>query len=131
MWYSMIHNNNQLLKLYDSIPELINVRMDRLLILPEEKEIKIVFDMPRFFDYFPENQTNLEDNVAVIQLVFKNFDSLELVFDVPMFKGNIFITKNLEDKLVVNLEGGINCNFIAEYGEVEEIRTYLLQDDLL
>lgn len=46
MWYSMIHNNNQLLKLYDSIPELINVRIDRLLILPEEKEIKIVFDMP-------------------------------------------------------------------------------------
>lgn len=131
MWYSMIHNNNQLLKLYDSIPELINVRIDRLLILPEEKEIKIVFDMPRFFDYLPENQTNLEDNVAVIQLAFKNFDSLKLVFDVPMLKGNIFITKNLEDKLVVNLEGDINCSFVAEYGEVEEIRTYLLQDDLL
>lgn len=74
----------------------------------------------------PENQTNLEDNVAVIQLDFKNFDSLKLVFDVPMLKGNIFITKNLEDKLVVNLEGDINCSFVAEYGEVEEIRTYLL-----
>lgn len=48
-----------------------------------------------------------------------------------MLKGNIFITKNLEDKLVVNLEGDINCSFVAEYGEVEEIRTYLLQDDLL
>lgn len=131
MWYSMIHNNKKLLKLYDSIPELINIRIDRLLILPEEKEIKIVFDMPRFFDYLPENQTKLEDNVAVIELVFKNFDSLELVFDVPMFKGNIFITRNLEDKLVVNLEGGISGSFIAKYGEVEEIRTYLLHNELL
>lgn len=131
MWYSMIHNNKKLLKLYDSIPELINIRIDRLLILPEEKEIKIVFDMPRFFDYLPENQTKLEDNVAVIELVFKNFDSLDLVFDVPMFKGNIFITRNLEDKLVVNLEGGISGSFIAKYGEVEEIRTYLLHNELL
>lgn len=131
MWYSMIHNNKKLLKLYDSIPELINIRIDRLLILPEKKEIKIVFDMPRFFDYLPENQTKLEDNVAVIELVFKNFDSLELVFDVPMFKGSIFITRNLEDKLVVNLEGGIICSFIANYGTIEEIRTYSLNDELL
>lgn len=126
MWYSVVNNNKNLLKLYDNIPELIDIRIDRLVILPEEKEIKLVFDMPKFFDYLPENQTKLKDNVAVIEISFKNVDNLVIDFDVSMSKANIFITKNLEDKLLVNMGGSINCSFIANYSVIEKIRTYFI-----
>ena len=125
MWCDLLKNNKKIQELYDVIPELLSVRIEEISILSEKKEIHIVFDMPRFFDNFPENKIKSKDNVAVIEVIFRQFYNLNISFDSSRFRGNILIRRSLEKKLVVNLEGNITCDFIAEHGEIKEIRTYI------
>lgn len=126
MWYKEIDNMGFLLKLYNDIPDLNDVQINKIGILEEGDKVTITFNMPRFVDNVPEKWKEFKFDVVEIEFDFIVISKFNIVFNDVNFRSNILIERNRANKLIVKLEGGVSCSFIAEYAMIQKVRGNLL-----
>lgn len=126
MWYKEIDNMRFLLKLYNDIPGLNDVQVNKIEILEEGDKVTIIFNMPRFADNVPEKWKKLKFDVVEIECDFIVISKFHIEFNNVNFRSNILIERDSSNKLIIKIEGGINCSFIAEYAMIQKVRGNLL-----
>lgn len=122
LWIDCLSRNHIMYKLYDNIPELINVRVEEFSFLESGNKIKIIFDLPVFADYPPLKWK--ECNTISVELNFWNITDFEFKnkFLNSSYICSILITN--ENALKITLFGSINCEFKAEFGMIQKIHAY-------
>lgn len=127
MWYENIDNVIFLKKLYNQIPELLNVKIDKISLTEEGRKVVIVFDMPNFVDNIPEKWNNLGYNSLCIELNFWNINDFQMSYDNSFMVGNISIVKE-NGSIHVFVNGNVNCQFKAEDAMIQKVMGYINTD---
>lgn len=122
MWYKEMDRVEFLLKLYNDIPNLNNIQVNKIEISEEGNKITIIFNMPRFVDNIPEKWKKSKFNVVELECDFIVISKFHIEFNNVNFRSNIFIERNNSNKLIIKIEGGINCSFISEYAIIQKVR---------
>lgn len=78
--------------------------------------------MPRFVDNIPEKWKKSKFNVVELECDFIVISKFHIEFNNVNFRSNIFIERNNSNKLIIKIEGGINCSFISEYAIIQKVR---------
>lgn len=121
MWYEKIDRIEFLQKLYNEIPELENVRIERVTLEREGKIVVLVFDMPCYADNPPLKWKGC--NTVSIEIAFSSIEKLQLKYEGELLPGNIHITNN-DKYLVIEINGMIICSFSAEYAFIQSVSAY-------
>lgn len=127
MWYEYIDNITFLKKLYNQIPELVNVQINKISLTDEGRKVVIVFDMPNFVDNIPEKWNNLGYNSLCIEFNFWNINDFQMSYDNSLMVGNISIVKK-NDCIHVFVKGKVNCHFKAEDAMIQKVTGYINMD---
>lgn len=122
MWYKEMDRVEFLLKLYNDIPNLNNIQVNKIEISEEGNKITIIFNMPRFVDNIPEKWKKSKFNVVELECDFIVISKFHIEFNNVNFRSNIFIERSNSNKLIIKIEGGINCSFISEYAIIQKVR---------
>ena len=121
MWYECIDKIEFLKNLYKEIPDLKNVRIDKISLEKEGKIVNLVFDLP----FFPTNPPRkwIGCNILSIEISFSCVKMFQLKLDKNLMNGDIDI-KN-DDKIIkVKINGNLRCSFFAESALVQRISAY-------
>lgn len=130
MWYDNLDGNKFLISLYDTVPDLNDVRVEELSILREGYDIKLLFDMPRFADNVPQKWLKAGSNVVVVELLFGDIYNLKIHSKkLSLCRGDIKIFKDNDGKIIFVLRGSICCEFAAEFGMVKRVSSYIVKSD--
>lgn len=128
MWYKEIDKIGFLLELYNDIPDLNDVQINKIEILEEGDKVTITFNMPRFADHVPEKWKKSKFDVVEIECDFIVISKFHIDFNNINFRSNMWIERDNSDKLIIKIEGDINCSFIAEYAMIQRVRGNLLDE---
>jgi len=124
MWSDNLDGNKFLKTLYDSDPELLDVRISKIHISEEGEKVTIAFDLPYFADNVPKKWLNLGYNTVVAEIDFFGIKELSMHSSGKSYQGNIQITKNKIGEVILNIEGSVSVTAKAELGNISSIRGY-------
>lgn len=121
MWYEKIDRIEFLQRLYNEMPELENVRIERISLEREGEMVVLVFDMPCYADNPPSKWKGC--NTVSIEMMFSCIEKFQLKYEGELLSGNIHITNN-DKYLVIEINGTITCSFCAEYAFIQRVGAY-------
>lgn len=124
MWYNSLINNKFLISLYKQIPDLKDVRIEKIEIEEEGEKVAIIFDMPRFADNIPLKWLQSGNDTVTVELNFWNIHNLKMYANNLKWKGSIKIENN-KGGLRFLLEGNVHCEFWAEVGMIQKVTSYI------
>ena len=123
MWYENLDKNFFLKSLYDEIPNLKSVRIEKIELDREGQNVSLVFDLPTYPTIIPKKWKSESNNVVAVEVDFNNIELFELKYDGGYMHGDIEI--KLEDDMIkVIISGNVNCSFKAEYAFIQKITPY-------
>lgn len=123
-WFDNIKNTHFLMHLYNEIPELSNVEIERFDINYYGREIKIIFKIPKQVDDVPIKWKKQNFNAAIIEIDFWDVTNFAMSMD-SYKKSNMNIIINDDGELVVDIQGGINASFVTEGGYIQNVNGYI------
>lgn len=123
MWYDNLDKNFFLKSLYDEIPDLKSVRVEKIELDRGGEDVSLVFDLPIYPTNIPKKwESRLNDTVSV-EVDFNIINSFKLEINSGYMYGDIEI--KLEDDMIqVIISGNVNCSFKAEYAFIQRITSY-------
>lgn len=123
MWYDNLDKNFFLKSLYDEIPDLKSVRIEKIELDRGGEDVSLVFDLPIYPTNIPKKwESRLNDTVSV-EVDFNIINSFKLEINSGYMYGDIEI--KLEDDMIqVIISGNVNCSFKAEYAFIQRITSY-------
>ncbi|UTR16387.1 immunity 50 family protein [Salipaludibacillus sp. LMS25] len=121
MWYEVLERNHFLISLYDSVPELKNVRISELNIHDEGQVVAVLFDMPVYADNPPKKWNNIESNTVKVRIDFSAIQELSLTSSSLDYKGNIDIYRDESELITVKIDGTLKAHIKAESGFIQTI----------
>jgi hypothetical protein len=127
MWHENLEKNFFVLDLYNTIPQLNNVRIAQIKILDEGDNISLVFDMPYFADRPPQKWVNLGYNTVVVELDFFEIKEVMLKSINSRYRCNIEIRKDKDDTYIIDITGSIEAKIKAGVGMIQSIKGYCNQ----
>ena len=68
MWYELLDNNVFITKLYDQVPDLIDIRIDQINVLDECDKVSIFFDLQKYADNPPQKWIQSKYNTVVVNI---------------------------------------------------------------
>lgn len=124
MWYEFIDKNKFLLKLYNSIPLLLNVDIQQLDLSDYGSRITLKFNMPNYADNPPKKWIDANYNTAMIQLDFFCVRKINFKSSDRKYYGNIEIYKDIDSFIYLDIQGSIELHLIAEACVLQSIEGY-------
>lgn len=123
MWYENLDKNFFLKSLYNQIPDLKSVRIEKIELDRGGEDVSLVFDLPIYPTNIPKKwESRLNDTVSV-EVDFNIINSFKLEINSGYMYGDIEI--KLEDDMIqVIISGNVNCSFKAEYAFIQKITSY-------
>lgn len=123
MWYENLDKNFFLKSLYNQIPDLKSVRIEKIELDRGGEDVSLVFDLPIYPTNIPKKwESRLNDTVSV-EVDFNIINSFKLEINSGYMYGDIEI--ELEDDMIqVIISGNVNCSYKAEYAFVQKITSY-------
>ena len=98
MWYENLDKNFFLKSLYDEIPNLKSVRIEKIELDREGQNVSLVFDLPIYPTIIPKKWQSESNNVVAVEVDFNNIELFELKYDGGYMHGDIEI--KLEDDMI-------------------------------
>ena len=68
MWYDLLDNNIYITKLYNKVPNLVDIKINEMNILEEGDKVRIVFDLSSYADNPPKKWIQSEYNTTVVEI---------------------------------------------------------------
>ena len=124
MWTEYIENTKFLIQLFKGVPELSNVVIEHFDINYYGYEIKIVIKLPQLINEIPSKWKKNDYNAAIIELDLWAVTQLNILMNADK-RSDINIEKRNE-KLFVEIKGGIDASFIAEAGYIQNVSGYII-----
>lgn len=123
MWYENLDKNFFLKSLYNQIPDLKSVRIEKIELDRGGEDVSLVFDLPIYPTNIPKKwESRLNDTVSV-EVDFNIINSFKLEINSGYMYGDIEI--ELEDDMIqVIISGNVNCSYKAEYAFIQKITSY-------
>lgn len=123
MWYENLDKNSFLKSLYNQIPDLKSVRIEKIELDRGGEDVSLVFDLPIYPTNIPKKwESRLNDTVSV-EVDFNIINSFKLEINSGYMYGDIEI--ELEDDMIqVIISGNVNCSYKAEYAFIQKITSY-------
>lgn len=122
MWADNIDNTIFITKLYDQIPELTSVKVEKIKIDYDGQRLVIVVRIPRVVDHIPVKWYQNGYNSAVIEFHFWYISNISLLF---MNNTNCSMEINKEDNILfVKLNEGISLFFTAKCARIDKVYGY-------
>ena len=81
MWYENLDKNFFLKSLYDEIPNLKSVRIEKIELDREGQNVSLVFDLPTYPTIIPKKWQSESNNVVAVEVDFNNIELFELKYD--------------------------------------------------
>src|SRR5690625_4167335 len=107
MWHKHLDNNYFISKLYDEVPEIINIQINH-----EEDKLTILFMMPKYADNPPKKWILLNNNSIIVELDFHEVEELSLTYNgKESLSGDIKIESNGKGLFAVSISRTVNLNF--------------------
>lgn len=124
MWYDCLSGTDFLKRLYNKIPELKSVIIEKFLVTYYGWTVLMVLDMPRWVDVIPEKWKLQGYNSVQIAIEFSAVTNL--AFSAGKGKRNDIDMAAMDGNMVkVVMNGGMNGEFIAEAGVIQKITGYI------
>lgn len=121
MWYECVDKMDFLKKLYKKIPDLKDVRIDKISIENEGSTVNLVFDLPDFPSNPPVKWTGC--NTVSVEVSFWGVINFKMCSNGNEMYGDIEM--NHRDNFVdVSVKGDIDCSFKAECAMMQCISAY-------
>src|SRR5690625_4902149 len=118
MWHKHLDNNYFISKLYDEVPEIINIQINH-----EEDKLTILFMMPKYADNPPKKWILLNNNSIIVELDFHEVEELSLTYNgKESLSGDIKIELNDNELLDVSISGTVNLTFKAYAGFIQSVK---------
>lgn len=127
IWYDCLEEEYFLGSIYDVMPELTDVRINRLELDNQRKDVNIVFEMPRYCDKEPLKWQKQGFNIVVVNLHCCIIRGLMISLDETKHTNCIDIKRINEDQLAVRIKGNINMKFDAEVIMIEKVSGYQIE----
>lgn len=127
MWYEQLNNNVFIMSLYDTVPELKDVEIEKFIIDYYDNGIKLVINIPYRADNIPIKWKQNKYNAVTIEIDFWVISSFCLSADERR-KSVITIEPVDCNKIQIVISGGINTHFVAEYGYIQKVSGYIMSD---
>lgn len=123
MWHNNLDKNHFIMKLYDNVPSIIDIRIAEIKIHNEGDTISLIFDMPLFADHPPKKWIDAKYNTVIVRIDLFDVEAMELKSYNKTYRGDINITKE-KDNIIVNIEGSIKGRIIASAGIIQSVEAY-------
>ncbi|MBA2175388.1 hypothetical protein H0266_10830 [Halobacillus locisalis] len=124
IWYENLDKNNFLIRLYEEVPKILNVRFSNVRIEDEGQMVCFSFDMPRFADNPPAKWKELEDNTVHVEVSFSAVEKLTLKGLKEDYIGDLAIDIDNSGLVNAKITGTFDLSIIAEYGFIDSVSGY-------
>lgn len=126
MWYNFLEQTTFINNIYTRIPELVNVRIEKVEISNEGNRISMSFDMPYFPDKPPIKWCNANYNTANVNIDLFEIHEVNISSNQNAYFGSIDILQH-EYGLELCIQGTVNVRIIAESGLIQSVVGYFNQ----
>jgi len=126
MWYECLHDNFFIKQLYNKIPELIDVSINKINITREGYYLSICFDLP-YVDKPPKKWLNNNYNIVIVEVEFCSIKKVMLQAEsYDYLKGNVDIFLDSNQLIHMNISGNITALVVATGGAIKKITPCLV-----
>ncbi|MBP0724071.1 hypothetical protein J5Y03_02595 [Bacillus sp. RG28] len=124
MWYLNLENNLFLTNLYNEVPELKNIKIEKINIADGGRKVTLCFDMPSYAENPPQKWVDLGNNTVWVEIDFYEIIELEIKSMKTMVNCDLDI-KYVENSFIINITGTVNASIKAEYGYFQKVEGYI------
>ncbi len=124
IWYDCLEEEYFLGSIYDVMPELTDVRINKLELDSQMRDVNIIFEMPRYCDKEPLKWQEGKFNTIVVNLHCCVIRGLMVSLDETKHTNCIDIKRVNENQLQVKSKGNINMEFDAEVVMIAKVSGY-------
>lgn len=124
LWYLNLENNLFLTNLYNEVPKLKNIKIEKINIVDGGRKVTICFNMPYYAENPPQKWVNLGNNSVWIELDFYEINELEIKSMKTMENCDLEI-KYVENSFLINITGNVYTSLKAEYGYIQKVEGYI------
>ncbi|MDU4861607.1 MAG: Imm50 family immunity protein [Terrisporobacter othiniensis] len=125
MWYELLDNNVFITKLYDQVPDLIDIRIDQINVLDECDKVSIFFDLQKYADNPPQKWNQSKYNTVVVNIDLFGIHEINMSYKpTNVDKSNIRICIDENSYIKVKITGQFNATIRAVVGMIQTICGY-------
>ncbi|MBD3231044.1 hypothetical protein GF322_00080 [Candidatus Dependentiae bacterium] len=126
MWYECLHDNFFIKQLYNKIPELVDVGINKINLTRGGYYLSICFDLA-YADNPPKKWLNHNYNVVIVEVEFFSIKRIMLQTELyDYLKGNIDIFLDSNQLIHMNISGNITAQVVAVGGTIKKISPCLV-----
>lgn len=121
MWYEVINQTEFLQKLFNNVPDLVNVEILNIQLEENKDRIRISLFIPVIVDNPPLKWKQLNYDSAIVDLDLFIISEFLLRCKSKKYIANISIEEH-EKNINIKCEGGVDMEICAEIGLIQSIR---------
>lgn len=128
MWYDLLDNNIYITKLYNKVPNLVDIKINEMNILEEGDKVRIVFDLSSCADNPPKKWIQSEYNTTVVEIDLFEIQEINMFsMSKNIYKSDINIWRDNDNYINVDIKGRFNVSIKAIVGMIQSISGYCNQ----
>ena len=128
MWYDLLDNNIYITKLYNKVPNLVDIKINEMNILEEGDKVRIVFDLSSYADNHPKKWIQSEYNTTVVEIDLFEIQEINMFsMSKNIYKSDINIWRDNDNYINVDIKGRFNVSIKAIVGMIQSISGYCNQ----
>lgn len=124
MWYDCLEKEKFLSSIYNVIPKLEDIQINKIELDNQMRNVNVIFEMPSYCDNEPDKWIKQNFNVVVVNLRCCNANKIVLSIDEKIRKSSISIKKSINEQISIKIDGNINMEFYAEVAMIEKVSGY-------
>lgn len=124
IWYDCLEEERFLSSIYNVIPELTDVVINKIELDNQMKDVNIVFEMPFYCDKEPIKWDKQNYNIVVVNLQCCIIHGMTLSLNEKTRMNCIDIEKISNDQVAIRVKGNINMEFYAEVVMIQKVSAY-------
>ena len=128
MWYDLLDNNIYITKLYNKVPNLVDIKINEMNILEEGDKVRIVFDLSSYADNPSKKWIQSEYNTTVVEIDLFEIQEINMFsMSKNIYKSDINIWRDNDNYINVDIKGRFNVSIKAIVGMIQSISGYCNQ----
>ena len=128
MWYDLLDNNIYITKLYNKVPNLLDIKINEMNILEGGDKVRIVFNLSSYADNPPKKWIQSEYNTIVVEIDLFEIQEINMFsMSNNIYKSDINIWRDNDNYINVDIKGRFNMSIKAIFGMIQSISGYCNQ----
>ncbi len=125
MWYDLLDNNIYITKLYNKVPNLLDIKINEMNILEGGDKVRIVFNLSSYADNPPKKWIQSEYNTIVVEIDLFEIQEINMFsMSNNIYKSDINIWRDNDNYINVDIKGRFNMSIKAIFGMIQSISGY-------